>query len=896
MFPPQPHQTTLLNGSHTPSGKYTAFPPKSVLHNGYDSSPSVRRRGSTPTLQNTSTDSAGSRAAAAGLTPMKSSYNNNSYSQSESPRYRTDHNTSSQSEHSSHKSNSLGGPAERSNVPQSTVQAHVQGWYQRKLIEAAQRLRQTHGYNNSPAAYDRQSPESSAYPAGGPNYAGGNTYPQPHHQTNATPHHTSAMSHSPMSHQPSNSPYPNTGASTPQNRQPPQKSQPERGEQYNPETVACLRDRFERSVQDTPPQSTYNRQRAPPPPANSAYQSTPTQREDNVSYRTPATDSAINNNSSSSNGDNSNNNNNDDGDSWCGSEKNREKAPATMSFQNSTLPSPVVWNGSSYWASFTEKSFCRGNRFKVYSGIVNGDGQWRGGKCVVKVFKETPGTKVLCACEVKKSDKSRQLNQAFNRMAGRKSRVRTTALYWAPMDEVSVLKKLFFTGRRRLTTNEIVLFEDDLRVDEERPGKERKLTLYMDSRGRQPYCKAKDLEAFSHFSYHHSQGQLVVCGLEGVHDSDGFVVKTPTIHSREREFGSCDRGEVGIREVFEHHVCNEICRDLIKPATEEEDDFDDDIDAAAERRCSVSDDVTSSPPLLRQQSTVSQNTERMSDYLEPSAPGLHEDLHPFEPLSTPNPWMAGWMPRDQSENVFIHGPMPQSIQPHSRQVPISLPTQMSVDSELSTPDAKTPTSSSHNECTHKADQDRENANTTTSVSSHCCTVFSPMSSSACGESGLQIGCSQCGDNRRVRFSLSTGATSGIGTGFGTATTGSVANSASSSPTTCPRSIMKRQYSVPAAQCASPCQSSLAQLVFLQSSQTPRSEEVNPRVLPVFRFAPGPVPESMELPPSYQESQSAYCSLWLQQHELEMNAALHPVLADDANGNRVIGNVVHSTQL
>ncbi|GFO41284.1 alpha-protein kinase vwka-like [Plakobranchus ocellatus] len=203
---------------------------------------------------------------------------------------------------------------------------------------------------------------------------------------------------------------------------------------------------------------------------------------------------------------------------------------------------------------------------------MNGRGKKAGDRCVVKVFRKCMGTKSLCSCEMKKSEKARELARAFNRSAHRRNvYLRFAATYWALMDEVSRLKTIFFTGERPLSSKEAVLFEDDVRFDSERPNKSRRLSNFMDSRGRHGTSRAIELDAFTHFTYHESGGQLVVCGLEGVHDSEGFFLKTPTIHSRAREFGNSDCGLRGMREVLGHHICNNVCKDMRKPFAEDDD-------------------------------------------------------------------------------------------------------------------------------------------------------------------------------------------------------------------------------------------------------------------------------------------------------------------------------------
>jgi len=77
---------------------------------------------------------------------------------------------------------------------------------------------------------------------------------------------------------------------------------------------------------------------------------------------------------------------------------------------------------------------------------------------------------------------------------------------------------------------------------------------------------AKAMEAFSHYTYHRSGGQLIVCDLQGRYRYDRynsnrcrFELTDPAICSRARRYGPTDMGEKGIDSFFHHHVCNEYC-------------------------------------------------------------------------------------------------------------------------------------------------------------------------------------------------------------------------------------------------------------------------------------------------------------------------------------------------
>lgn len=74
------------------------------------------------------------------------------------------------------------------------------------------------------------------------------------------------------------------------------------------------------------------------------------------------------------------------------------------------------------------------------------------------------------------------------------------------------------------------------------------------------------MEAFSHYTYHRSGGQLIVCDLQGRHrynkfqkSKSRFELTDPAICSRRRDYGPTDLGEKGIESFFANHKCNEFC-------------------------------------------------------------------------------------------------------------------------------------------------------------------------------------------------------------------------------------------------------------------------------------------------------------------------------------------------
>ena len=75
------------------------------------------------------------------------------------------------------------------------------------------------------------------------------------------------------------------------------------------------------------------------------------------------------------------------------------------------------------------------------------------------------------------------------------------------------------------------------------------------------------MEAFCHFTYHRSGGQMIVCDLQGRYrfnryqrSKSRFELTDPAICSRWRNYGPTDLAEKGIETFFHNHVCNRHCQ------------------------------------------------------------------------------------------------------------------------------------------------------------------------------------------------------------------------------------------------------------------------------------------------------------------------------------------------
>ncbi|KAJ7248189.1 kinase-like domain-containing protein [Mycena haematopus] len=68
------------------------------------------------------------------------------------------------------------------------------------------------------------------------------------------------------------------------------------------------------------------------------------------------------------------------------------------------------------------------------------------------------------------------------------------------------------------------------------------------------------MQALSHFSYHNSGGQFLLCDLQGGVYSDGYILSDPVIMSQNQNCGPADLGPDGIRSFFQRHRCGRFCK------------------------------------------------------------------------------------------------------------------------------------------------------------------------------------------------------------------------------------------------------------------------------------------------------------------------------------------------
>ena len=70
------------------------------------------------------------------------------------------------------------------------------------------------------------------------------------------------------------------------------------------------------------------------------------------------------------------------------------------------------------------------------------------------------------------------------------------------------------------------------------------------------------MPAFTHWSWLHTRGDLMITDLQGVRYDDKYVLTDPCILSMDKRFGAMDNSVIGMALFFTSHVCNSVCRAL----------------------------------------------------------------------------------------------------------------------------------------------------------------------------------------------------------------------------------------------------------------------------------------------------------------------------------------------
>ena len=70
------------------------------------------------------------------------------------------------------------------------------------------------------------------------------------------------------------------------------------------------------------------------------------------------------------------------------------------------------------------------------------------------------------------------------------------------------------------------------------------------------------MPAFTHWSWLHTRGDLMITDLQGVRYDDKYVLTDPCVLSMDKRFGAMDNSVIGIAMFFTSHACNSVCQAL----------------------------------------------------------------------------------------------------------------------------------------------------------------------------------------------------------------------------------------------------------------------------------------------------------------------------------------------
>lgn len=193
-------------------------------------------------------------------------------------------------------------------------------------------------------------------------------------------------------------------------------------------------------------------------------------------------------------------------------------------------------------ASRNPKPFAQGT-FRFCCKGTYTEGRRRGEACVAKYFKAgTSMSKAFFSNDIKAVSRTLQIVRAFNRQKVlNKTIIVSIPEVWTGKQGQKILVEPFIKGFVKWNSNS---------------GWSDEYTAW-----------ARVMQSLSHFSYHCTQGQFLLCDLQGGIYDKGAVLTDPVIMSRTRAYGVTDLGAEGMSNFFSGHRCNEYCsRSWIHPA------------------------------------------------------------------------------------------------------------------------------------------------------------------------------------------------------------------------------------------------------------------------------------------------------------------------------------------
>ncbi|XP_038062558.1 eukaryotic elongation factor 2 kinase-like [Patiria miniata] len=250
---------------------------------------------------------------------------------------------------------------------------------------------------------------------------------------------------------------------------------------------------------------------------------------------------------------------------------------------------PFTENGVEKYAKFDDDWFAEGASRYAYRGKINSVSMgWfkRSERCVVKLYKEKYSARLkedAWKADNRASLKAQETSVAFNVHYSGKSSARVEVL----TPTISQVKT--FAAHKQLVGDPVpktirgthigrtakadVMVPEGASVAIERLLPGRYVHFLSNSSYVNPDVDTLVPEAFSHFTYHESEGEILVMDLQGVYNGKSYVFTDPSVHSMEKHgkkfgyYGPADLGVYGVMKFFLDHKCNRLCKGLLTPDT-----------------------------------------------------------------------------------------------------------------------------------------------------------------------------------------------------------------------------------------------------------------------------------------------------------------------------------------
>lgn len=236
-----------------------------------------------------------------------------------------------------------------------------------------------------------------------------------------------------------------------------------------------------------------------------------------------------------------------------------------MHMSNDTFPS----SPDNVCASFDYNPIKEGSRFDVYKASMFYARNYESmEKAVVKASRSSHADEAFWDKYLKiletASHSSSQFKEELHKHKHHPHGIIFPKCYVSAMDSTSSKLNSFFGHmkgyRKHIKKDEYVLIEPHIEGHWER---------YVNCDGTILENCPEILQAFCHFTYYHSDGQLMITGLKGSFHEGHYNLTVPNIHSSSHMYGQNDVGMDGIMKFFSRHNCNEICKSWPKPGFSE---------------------------------------------------------------------------------------------------------------------------------------------------------------------------------------------------------------------------------------------------------------------------------------------------------------------------------------